>query len=618
MPLEAGALLGHYRVLDALGHGGMGEVWLAEDTRLKRAVAIKTLPSHSPEAARGLRRLRREAEALAAVNHPNVVTVHAIEEVGELVFLVMERLEGETLDRMIPENGLPVPRLLELAAPIASALAAAHERGVVHGDLKPGNVMVTTDGRAKVLDFGLARIVSQQAGTVTTDTSTTITSAIRGTVPYMPLEQLAGEPADKRTDLYSLGAVLFEMATGRLPFPARTIAEQMLRMAAEPAPDVCAVRPALPAGLGVLVGSLLDRDPMARPANASGVADALRTPRRVPATRPAVAPVPARRAVNVEVVQLVARGRHLWNRRSEEGLRTSLACFQQAIDRDPLHAPAWIGVADALNMLTNYGFAHPDDTRPRVIAAVRKAIELAGDSADAFRARALAAWQSDFDWERADALYRQALELDPDDGLTHYWYAVLLAVTGRFDACMAELDRAESLDPLSLIVPAARGWFTLFAGQAERAHAMLRRVLTLDVGLYPAHWFLGQTLSALGRHGKAAESLGEAMRLGGRTMRLVGYTGYALGRDGRTEEARRLLAELHDWRQDHYVPPYFEALIHLGLHETEEALERLDTAVRSRDSMVRDLRSDPPWRDLRGEPRYHELLHTMGMAPLES
>jgi len=616
MPFEAGALLGHYRVLDALGHGGMGEVWLAEDTRLKRPVAIKTLPGNAPEAARGLRRLRREAEALAAVNHPNVVTVHAIEEVGEFVFLVMERLEGETLDRVIPEDGLPVPRLLELAVPIASALAAAHERGVVHGDLKPGNVMVTADGPVKVLDFGLSRVVSEPANPVAADTSTTVTSAIRGTVPYMSLEQLAGEPSSRRTDLYSLGAVLFELATGRLPYPARTIGEQMLRMAGEPVPDAGMLRPGLPAGVGALISALLDRDPAARPASAGAVAEVLREPERSAPAMPAAAPVAARRAVDVEVMQLVARGRRLWNRRSEEGLRTGLACFQQAIDRDPFHAPAWIGVADALNMLTNYGFAHPDDTRPRVVAAVRRAVELAGDSADAFRALALAAWQSDFDWARAEALYRQALAIE-DDGLTHYWYAVLLAVTGRFDACMLELDRAEALDPLSLIVPAARGWFTLFAGEAERAHAMLRRVLALDAGLYPAYWFLGQALSALGRHADAAVALEEAMHLGGRTMRLVGYRGYALGRDGRTAEARELLDELQAWQRDHYVPPYFEALIHLGLDETEKALDRLETAVTSNDAMVRDLRGDPPWWDLRGEPRYQELVRAMGFAPIE-
>lgn len=618
MTITPGSRLGQYRVVAELGRGGMGEVWLAEDTRLRRPVAIKALPAGLPDPARGVRRLRREAEALAAVNHPNVVTVHAVEEVEGIAFLVMERIEGERLDRLIPEDGLPLPELLELARPIASALAAAHDRGVVHGDLKPGNVMVTVDGRIKVLDFGLARIVSEQAGPIAVDTSTTVTSAIRGTVPYMPLEQLAGEPASKRTDLYSLGAVLFEMATGQLPFPARTIAGQMLRMAAEPAPAAGTVRSGLPADLGDLIAALLDRDPSARPPSAGAVVEALQAPRRSAPTRPAAAPGPARRAVDIEVVQLVARGRHLWNRRSEEGLRTGLACFQQAIDRDPLHAPAWIGIADALNMLTNYGFAHPHDTRPRVIAAVRKATELAGDSVDAFRAQALAAWQSDFDWARSESLYRQALSLDPDDGLTHYWYAVLLAVTGRFDACMAELDLAEALDPLSLIVPAAHGWFTLFAGQPEAAHAILRRVLTLDAGFHPAYWFLGQALSALGRHGEAALALDEAMRLGGRTMRLVGYMGYALGRDGRTAQARRLLDEMHDWRRDHYVPPYFEALIHIGLDETKQALERLETAVASNDSMVRDLRSDPPWWDLRGEPRYHELVHAMGFAPVES
>lgn len=180
MALDAGARLGHFRVLSQLGRGGMGEVYLAEDTRLKRRVAIKKLFDTLPDTAHWVKRLRREAEALAAVNHPNVVTVHAVEELDDVLFLVMELVEGRTLADLIPPEGFPVPRLFELAIPIASALSAAHARGVVHGDLKPGNVMVTSEGRIKVLciphgrradapdgrrgDAGPARLAARPAG----------------------------------------------------------------------------------------------------------------------------------------------------------------------------------------------------------------------------------------------------------------------------------------------------------------------------------------------------------------------------------------------------------------------------------------------------------------------
>ncbi len=618
-----GRTLGRYRVMDRLGRGGMGEVYLAEDTALKRRVAIKKLADALPDDARWAERLRREAEALAAVNHPNVVTVHALEEVDGVGFVVMEWLQGRTLAELLPDDGFPAELFFELARPVAAALEAVHERGVLHRDLKPGNVMVTADGRVKVVDFGLARIASERAGAESLANTTTHALAA-GTLPYMSLEQMVGDQADPRSDLYSLGVLLFEMATGRLPFTGRTVAELMRRIAVGPPPDPTEHRPDLPPRLGRLVRRLLSSEPEARPENARAVAEELRAcvsegaagghgaARRTP---PAVVPAPGPPglAPDTELLQLVARGRRLWNRRSEDALRTALACFQEAIDRDPMHAPAWIGVADTLNMLSNHGFAHPGDSHLRVAAAVDRAVALEGESSDALRVRALAAWQFDYDWAGAGGFYRRALELEPDAPLTHYWYGILLGVTRRFEEAFEAFRRAEALDPLSLMAPAARGWFTLFSGRPGEAHEILQRVLAMDARLHPALWFDGQALSALGRHEEAVASFSEAIRIGGRTTRMTGYLGFALGSGGRTEGALAVLDELRSLARERYVPPYFEALILIGLGEREETLERLETAFETRDTMLRDLGVDPPWWGLRGEPRYERLMGEMGL-----
>jgi serine/threonine protein kinase len=612
MPVDLiGATLGHYHVLKRLGQGGMGEVYEAEDRKLRRRVALKRL-SEAPFGSTGsLSRLRREAEALAAINHPNVVTVHAVEEMDGVAFVVMELVEGATLAELIPDTGVAWTRFFDLALPVASALEAAHSRGVLHRDLKPSNVMVTAEGRVKLVDFGIAKVLEEDPESTGAYRTTTV--GVVGTMPYMALERLAGEPADRRSDLYSLGVVLFEMATGRLPFQGKTTVSLMRRMLLEDPPRPRTFRADVAEGLDGLITRLLAREPAARPESAAVVVEALRRcaagdPTAAPASEPPARQRSRPRAVDVEVVQLVARGHRLWNKRSESALREALASYHEAIDRDPLHAPAWIGVADTLNMLSNYGLVPTPDSQPRVEAAVAKAMELEGETSEALRALALAAWQFDFDWSRADALYRRAVELEPESAISQYWYGVMLCASRRFEEGLARVGRAEALDPLSLIMPAARGWFTVFSGRAEEGHAMVRRVIAIDPGLWAAWWFEGTALSALGRYQEAAAAFETAVEKGGRTSRMLGYLGHAFGLAGRTEQARSLLDELQRRRAGlHYVPRYFEALVLLGLGRREDALGALEAALEQRDSMIRDLGVDPPWWPLRTDDRYLAL-----------
>jgi len=262
-----------------MGAGGMGEVYRATDLKLGREVALKVLPAEMAASPERLERFRREAKALAALDHAGIVTVHSVEEADGIHFLTMQLVEGQPLDRLISEGALPQDRLLAIAASLAEALSAAHEKGIVHRDLKPANVMVTKSGRVKVLDFGLAKVTAGEEetprGSELSTAMKTREGIVMGTMPYMSPEQIQGRAVDRRTDIFSLGVVLYEMATGRRPFQADSAAGLMsaiLRDAPEP---LVRLRSGLPQTLCRVIERCLAKDPAARFQTAGDVQAAL-------------------------------------------------------------------------------------------------------------------------------------------------------------------------------------------------------------------------------------------------------------------------------------------------------------------------------------------------------
>ena len=263
-----GQNLAHYRITGELGVGGMGAVYRATDTKLGREVALKVLPVELASDSERLDRFRREASMLAALDHPSVVGIYSVEESEGVHFLTMQLVEGESLDRLIPEDGMAVDRIFEIASAVVEALAAAHDKGIVHRDLKPANVMVGRDGRVKVLDFGLAKVAVPQAdGPLDSEMETdlhTRDGVVMGTVPYMSPEQVSGRAVDLRTDVFSLGAMLYEMASGRRPFAGRSTAELSSAILRDAPPDLTTVRDGLPGGLMQVIERCLEKDPTAR------------------------------------------------------------------------------------------------------------------------------------------------------------------------------------------------------------------------------------------------------------------------------------------------------------------------------------------------------------------
>ena len=291
-----GQTLGHYKILDKLGAGGMGEVCRAEDTTLKRQVALKVLPPDLAASQERLERFQREAETLAALDHPNIVHIYTVESVelaeealpeaddvgaglaparegarpsptSTVHFLTMQLVEGKPLSQLISKGGMPLERIFEIAIPLADALATAHGKGVIHRDLKPANIMVTDEGWVKVLDFGLAKLRQEAEIPLATELPTeplTKEGTIVGTMPYMSPEQLEGKEIDARSDIFSLGVVLYEMATGERPFKGDSAASLIADIMTGIPREVDTLRAELPHHLSRIVRHCLDKEPARR------------------------------------------------------------------------------------------------------------------------------------------------------------------------------------------------------------------------------------------------------------------------------------------------------------------------------------------------------------------
>ena len=775
-----GQTISHYRILEQLGTGGMGVVYKAHDSRLDRLLALKLLTEQLAQQPQALERFRREARAASALNHPGICTIYDIGEEDGRAFIAMEFIDGETLREFIHGKPLPVTEILNLGIQIAEALDAAHARGIIHRDIKPANIFVTRRGQAKVLDFGLAKLVPKGIADLNADSSgsssgaASIVGVITGTPSYMSPEQIRGDDLDRRTDIFSLGAVVYEMAAGQQAFDGGTggvIIEAILtRTPVSPR----TVNPNIPPRLEAIINKALHKNRDERYQHAAGMlADLQRLKRDIelgragaeadetsvaPAStgkpkssslrseRPSRAigsiavlpfvnasrdpeheylsdgitgslinnlasvpklrvmaqstvfrykgreidPQAAGRDLNVRAVlagrmmqsggslrigaelvdvatgsrlwgaqfdrkmgdifaiqdeisseiseklrlqltapekkrltrrhtedpeayQLYLKGRHHWNRWTEEGFNKAIDYFQQAVEQDPAYALAYTGLAESYVLLGWNSYLPPKDAFPKGKAAALTALKLDKDLGEAYTPLAAALWLYDWDWQEAQSAFQRSLELSPAYPTGNHWHAEYVMTMGRNEEAIAKMKESQTLDPLSLIISVAIGWALYHGRRYDDAIAQLLRTVELDPNYPVTHWILGLVYRKTGLHDLAITEGENGVRLSGGSPLLYAALAQSYGKAGRTNDAKQILNDLAKLANQKYVAPHFFAGIHIGLGEYDRAIDYLEKSFEEHSHWLIYLHLDPSMDELRAHPRFQALLRRIGL-----
>lgn len=831
-----GKTLNHYQILREIGGGAMGRIFLARDTRLDRSVAIKMLPPALVADPVRRQRFERESKALAALNHPNVVTIHSVEESEGQPFLVMEWIEGRSLEELIPPGGMELPRYLEIAVPMVEAVSQAHHAGIVHRDLKPANVMVRDDGVLKVVDFGISMIepetLAEGQGEADRQRLTQV-GVVVGTLPYMSPEQLEGTWIDARSDIFSLGVLLYEMATGYRPFQGGSSASLLTSILRDDPPPLTRSRASLPASLDRIVTRCLQKRPQERyqtaadlkrdlldlrkeldlatapsifvpdlPTAALPAATASRTapataaaastpPRRLGPAIAAVAvlvlavagaglwlrrenpapaavdpaPVPAGRAVTAAaraavtsvailplrnlsgdpeqeffsdgtteaiianlaklgglrvissnstvryknrsvglsevardlgvdyvvegsvlrsgeklmiIVQLVdpktdgtvwgdtyqgmisdvfsfqqrvaeavarqtvgelsatdltrladiqevapevyetyLRARYFLNKRTPDSVQQALALLDQALAKDPGYAPGWAAKAECYLYLITDGISvlPTEEGLPKAREAALRALELDQGLSDAHAALAFTELQS-WRWDKVEREFQTALTLNPSNADAYLKLTLFLTAQERHEEAIAAVEKARQLNPLSLHIRITTTSNYMLAGRPREAEKSARAAITLEPDHWLPHFQLGTILCNEGRYQDAAPPLREAVRLGGRNPRALAALARNEALAGRTDSARRLVAEIEAASAKGWVPPSTLAGPLFALGDADRGFEWLRKAAAARDQSLLILRVDPTFAAYRSDPRFQRILAQVGLDKL--
>jgi len=605
-----GRTVSHYRVIERLGEGGVGVVYRAWDEKLERDVALKMLTGRHTESAQSSERLGQEARTLSRLDHPAIATVFDLDHAEGTAFLVMEFVRGITLAERLQQGPVPESEALHVAVQAADALAAAHELGVVHRDFKPANVMVTVRGHVKVLDFGLAACLDEQPASVSAPTQRI---EMTGTVPYMAPEHLLGKPADAADDLFSFGAVLYELVTGRPPFSAPALAALTDAILNRPPRAPRAARPELSGELEAVILRCLEKRATDRYESARALAEDLR---RIVAGRPPEASRPrSARLESVATRDPVAReayalGRRQWSKRTRESIERAIQHFEQAIDADPGFAPAWSGLADCFNILAPWW--PPRLAYRRARAAAKRAIELDPGLAEAHTSLAFVELFDDWDWETAGRTFQHAIALAPEYATAHQWYAEWLTTLGRFDEAIAEARAAEDLDVLSWAMPTTIINCYYYARRYDEALEYHHR-MSLVWGAGPSLGGAADKARILEQGGRPEEAVAEYRRV--MTFdddpRIIAGLACALALLGRKEEARAELVVLEARARDSHVPPYALAGPLALLGDRDTAFGLLEHAFETHDRGMVWVRVNPRFDPLHSDPRFTSLLERM-------
>ena len=757
----------------------MGDVYLAQDTRLDRTVALKILPRDLANEKERMARFVQEARSASLLDHPNLATVYEIGDAEGTRFIAMQYVEGETLSEKLRQQGpLSVQQVIDLAVQIAGALNEAHTKGVVHRDLKPSNVMVNARGQAKILDFGLAKYAGPDLHRSAPRTEPGI---ILGSIQYMSPEQALGRSMDRRTDFFSLGILLYELLTGKLPFRGETPMETLSKILSEQ-PEPFEEVP-VPLGVQRVIGKLLEKEPDRRYQSAQELLTDLHllkkdstsgrypTERLSTQVRPllrrfglgslalliitaavlyisfrsdrpqeihslAVLPfsnetqdpgtdyisdgitdslinrlsqlpdlkVLARGTVftykgkqfdpreigrelqvdavvtgsiyqigedlrvqvslvdttngvqiwgkqynqkfsdifqvqtdisnqimqemrvsltgkqkeqmqknyteNVEAYRLYLKGRFYLNRRNEESFLRAVDSFQQAIQIDPEYALAYAGLADCYSLLSNWGFLPANEGYPKAKAAALKAISLDDSLAEAYISLATIKSSYEWKWSEAEADFQKGLELNPNYATGHLWYSFYLLLIGRNEEALKEVEKAQELDPLSLIINANRGYTLYVSRRYADAMTAIQKTLQLDPNFAIAYQYLTYIRIQEKEYSQAVESARRATLLAPDNLTFRADLASALAYNGQREEAQKMLADLLSGTE--YITPVDVAAVYISLDDKVNALRWLEEAYRTRSDPITYINNEPRFDPLRNDPRFQDLIHRLG------
>ena len=565
--------IAHYRIEEQLGSGGMGVVYRAHDTRLERTVALKLLNPSLTADPQARARLLREARTASALNHPHVSTIYDVGEADGETFIAMELVEGRLLSDLVGSDELTSEKVFRYGAQISDALAHAHERGIIHRDLKSSNIMITPDGRAKVLDFGLAKRFEDTSSEETiSGESAAISDSIAGTLHYMAPEVLKGEAADSRSDLWSLGVLLYETATGQRPFHGKTIFELTSAILRDP----LSVPANLPAGLRILIQRCLQKNPKERYQQAGDVRTAFEVILSETAILPAVRNLLVRRwalvvsyslAAAVTVLLLLA----LRFSETVQGAIWNLPADRD-IDMDPdMETPPQIGDASDQEESVTRRFMMGVEALGEAMGTVDSGSDEARQAY--LRGRYYENRQTAGDLREAIRYYCQALEADPNfapaySGLADAYQTLgdwsFLSPDDSYPYALAAARKSLELDEGLSEAHASMGRIRFaFQGDRQGAEREFQMALRLNPDYAPAHQWYGEHLSALGRSREALREIEQALRLDPLSPPLqvsAGWVFLQARRYDRAEQQCRKTLEID--------PTFFPAQVCLGwVHE---------------------------------------------------
>ena len=592
-----GRTVSHYQVLSLLGAGGMGEVYLARDARLDRTVALKILPGDLAVDPDRMLRFAREAKAASALNHPNVATIYDVGESDGIHFIVMEHVEGETIAARIGRRPLTPSEIVDVAVQAADALDVAHAKGITHRDIKPANLMLTLRGHVKVLDFGVAKMARGDEGGPIDGWnvgSLTAVGSVVGSGPYMSPEQIAGGDVDPRSDVFSLGVVIYQMATRQLPFSGKTradLTQSIQHMDPEP---IVRLNPEIPVELERITFKCLDKSADARYQSARELlSDLWPLKRQVDAKArrgtpdsagvDATTTDPSRAS---EASERVARGWAHLRSGSFWEVSDAVSAFQAATVIDPTYAAAYAGLALAkLNQATDrnviveaYGEAK---------AAALRAVALDDKSADAQVALGQVMLRAEWDWIAAERSFQRALAINPNHAEAYIYYGILMEALGDLERGLSLKMQGLECDSTSVL---AHLWIAVsFWNQRRYDDVIVWANKALDRD--PQHPF-------------ACEMLAGAYWKMGDLERFHKYL----------QRARERWLDANPQRE--LPKSEFELVMdYAGVGDLDSAFEHLQRMLDMRDPALVHLGVAPQWDSLRADPRFNECLARMNLRP---